>query len=49
MMFTGNEKDQQDGESRKFTPEYKAEAVALVVESGRSVKDVAESLLGVIG
>jgi transposase len=29
---------------RKFTPEYKAEAVALVVESGRSVKDVAESL-----
>jgi transposase len=29
---------------RKFTSEYKAEAVALVVESGRSVKDVAESL-----
>jgi len=29
---------------RKFTPEYKGEAVALVVESGRSVKDVAESL-----
>ena len=29
---------------RKFTPEYKAEAVALVVESGRAVKDVAESL-----
>lgn len=29
---------------RKFTPEYKAEAVALVVESGRSVKDVADSL-----
>lgn len=29
---------------RKFTPEYKAEAVALVIESGRSVKDVAESL-----
>lgn len=29
---------------RRFTPEYKAEAVALVIESGRSVKDVAESL-----
>ncbi|MGH3913782.1 MAG: transposase [Pseudonocardiaceae bacterium] len=29
---------------RKFTPEYKAEAVALVIESGRSVKDVADSL-----
>ncbi len=29
---------------RKFTPEYKAEAVALVLESGRSVKDVADSL-----
>lgn len=29
---------------RKFTPEYKAEAVALVIDSGRSVKDVAESL-----
>lgn len=29
---------------RKFTPEYRAEAVALVIESGRSVKDVAASL-----
>lgn len=29
---------------RKFSEEYKAEAVALVVESGRSVKDVAKSL-----
>jgi transposase len=29
---------------RKFTPEYKAEAVALVIESDRSVRDVAESL-----
>jgi transposase len=29
---------------RRFTEEYKAEAVALVVESGRSVKDVAQSL-----
>ena len=29
---------------RKFTPEYKAAAVALVTESGRSVKDVADSL-----
>jgi transposase-like protein len=28
----------------KFTPEYKAEAVALVIESGRSVQDVADSL-----
>jgi transposase len=29
---------------RKFSPEYRAEAVALVVESGRSVADVAKSL-----
>lgn len=29
---------------RKFTDEYKAEAVALVVNSDRSVKDVAHSL-----
>ncbi len=29
---------------RKFTPEYKAEAVALVVDSKRSVPEVAESL-----
>jgi transposase len=29
---------------RKFTPEYKAEAVALVIDSSRSVKDVADSL-----
>lgn len=29
---------------RKFTPEYKAEAVALVIESKRSIPEVAESL-----
>jgi transposase len=29
---------------RKFTPEYKAEAVALVIDSGRSVPEVAQSL-----
>lgn len=29
---------------RKFTAEYKAEAVALVVDSGRSVAEVAQSL-----
>ena len=29
---------------RKFTPEYKAEAVALVTDSGRAVSDVARSL-----
>lgn len=29
---------------RKFTPEYKAEAVALVIESDRSVAEVAKSL-----
>ena len=29
---------------RKFTPEYRAEAVALVIDSGRRVSDVAKSL-----
>jgi transposase len=29
---------------RKFTPEYKAEAVALVIDSGRPVAEVAKSL-----
>lgn len=29
---------------RKFTPEYEFEAVALIVESGRSVADVAKNL-----
>lgn len=29
---------------RRFTPEYRAEAVALVIDSGRRVSDVAESL-----
>lgn len=29
---------------RKFTPEYRAEAVALVIDSGRRVSEVAKSL-----
>ena len=29
---------------RKFTPEYRAEAVALVTDSGRAVSEVARSL-----
>jgi transposase len=29
---------------RRFTPEYRAEAVALVIDSGRRVSDVAKSL-----
>jgi transposase len=29
---------------RKFSPEYRAEAVALVIDSGRRVSDVAKSL-----
>lgn len=29
---------------RKFTPEYRAEAVALVIDSGRRVSEVAQSL-----
>ncbi|WP_163511197.1 transposase [Fodinicola acaciae] len=32
------------GTRRKFTPEYRAEAVALVTDSGRAVSDVARSL-----
>jgi transposase-like protein len=43
MMFTGDGKG-WDVESAEVHPEYRAEAVALVIDSGRRVSDVAKSL-----
>ena len=43
-MTTGVNKEQSVRSRRSFTDEFKADAVALVIDEGRKISDVADSL-----